>query len=103
MPEGRCELDGLMSKQEDNNYGRSDNYDLELVEKVLHLIERHHQEKHITPNITSLRNTMLAISALLHLECIKTQGLPGETFEEAAKDQLNIVTDAASTIRQRKN
>jgi hypothetical protein len=70
--------------------------DLELVEKILRMIERHHRDKLISPNIRSLRNTMLAVSALLHLEEIKTYGQPDETFDEAANKQLASVAEAAA-------
>jgi hypothetical protein len=71
-------------------------YDLELVSKIMRVIQTHHKDENVIPNITSLRNTMLAASALLHLIHSDAHGGSNETFVEAASAQLACVSQCAA-------
>ncbi len=51
--------------------------DTALTEKILQLIGSHHQALEIAPAPASLRDTLLAVAALLHLEAAKTGTGPG--------------------------
>ena len=85
------------------DYGSDSAYDMQLVEKIMQIIESHHEGEHINPSLKSLRNTMLAASALLHLAHVEAYGETGETFQDAAQDCFTSIAASAVTIRQRKN
>ncbi len=82
-----------MSEQGDstNNGGKSGcGYDLVLAAKVMSLIQQYHQDKDIAPEPVSLRNTMLAVAALLHIESLDYDDEDaGETFAQIARAQLD--------------
>jgi hypothetical protein len=74
-------------------------------------VARYNRDEHIIPDPLSLRDTMLAVAALLHLEVSKMNGgnplaaaAYGEQlhqmFANAAGDQLDAVVEAAAKIRQ---
>jgi hypothetical protein len=85
--------------------------DYRLVLKIMRTVDRHNRDEQIDPDPLSLRDTMLAMAALLHLEAIKMDGgnqlaAAGdgeqlrETFASAACRQLDAVAEAAATIRR---
>jgi hypothetical protein len=74
-------------------------------------VERYNRDGHIKPDPLSLRDTMLAVAALLHREAIKIDGANPlaaagdgeplrEAFASAACRQLDAVADAATIIRR---
>jgi hypothetical protein len=83
--------------------GSDGDYDMELVEKIMETIQSHHEGEHINPNLKSLRSTMLAASALLHLAYVEAYGETGETFQDAAQDCFTSIAATAVSIRQRRN
>ena len=85
------------------DYGSDGDYDMELVEKILQIIESHHEGEYINPNLKSLRNTMLAVSALLHLADVEAYGEREETFQDAAQNCFTSIAASAVGIRQRRN
>ena len=76
-----------------------------LVAKILALIERHHKEKHITACPTCLRNIMLSVAALAHIESVMQLFVSGEIpclgqrmtkmFAEVAHDRMEAMVDVA--------
>jgi hypothetical protein len=85
--------------------------DYGLVLKIMQTIECHHRDEQTNPDPRSLRDAMLAVAALLHLEAIKIKGRnqpieaeDGEalrkTFTGAACCQLDAVTEATAHIRR---
>ena len=76
-----------------------------LVAKILGVIEQHHQDKHITACPTCLRNTMLSVAALAHLESVMQLFVSGgrsslgqrltKMFAEVAHDRMELVADVA--------
>jgi hypothetical protein len=80
-----------------------DDYDLVLAEKILQTIQRYIQDEGTNPDPSSLRNTLLAVAALLHLQTSGSEANDvHEKFAEAASDQLEAVEEAAK-IAQHKN
>jgi hypothetical protein len=84
-----------MSEQGDrtNNGGKPGcDYDLVLAAKVMSMIKQYHQDEDIAPEPLNLRNTMLAIAALLHLESLDYDREDArETFAEIARAQLDEI------------
>jgi hypothetical protein len=85
--------------------------DCGLVVKIMRTVERYNRDEHINPDPRSLRDTMLAVAALLHIEAIKICSAnwlaaagDGEqirnAFASAACCQLDAVVEAATTIRR---
>jgi len=82
----------------------SEMHELTLVEKILRTIEQYNKEKNADPCPSCLRDAMLAVAALLHIEAARLEGenLVGggealeEEFGEAALDRLRAVTQAAA-------
>src|SRR5262245_41810654 len=85
--------------------------DYGLVLKIMHAIECYNRDEHIDPNPHSLRDTMLAVAALLHLEATKIDSMdqPGaaedgealrKTFTGAAWCQFDAIIAAAAIIRR---
>src|SRR5882672_8088183 len=76
-----------------------------LVAKIMGVIEQHHKEKHITACPTCLRNTMLSVAALAHLESAMQPFVSGgrsrlgqrltTMFAEVAHDRMEAVADVA--------
>jgi hypothetical protein len=65
-------------------------YDLALAAKVMSLIQQYHEDEDIAPEPVSLRNTMLAVAALLHLESFDYYGEDArKTFAQVARAQLD--------------
>ena len=104
----QTELDACMSGQDGgadggDNSGAGAEYDLALAEKIMRTIERYIQDEEINPDPLSLRNTMLAVAALLHLQSVEINGdALQETFAEAASGQMEAVMQVAVAL-QRKN
>jgi len=85
--------------------------DYSLILKIMRAVEHHNRDEHIVPDPRSLRDTMLAVAALLHIEAIKTDDTntlaPGgdrkqlrEVFAGAACCQLDAIIEAAAIIRR---
>src|SRR5215813_6550281 len=84
--------------------------DFGLVLKIMQTVERHNRNEHIFTDPLSLRDTMLAVAALLHMEALKMDGRDHlaavaeveelcETFAGAARCQLDAVVEAATILR----
>ena len=80
--------------------------ELALTKEIMGVIGRYHQHQHIDPSPLWLRNTMLAVAALLHLEAVtvaraKSQktAVDGkriiEEFAEAASERVEAVIGAS--------
>jgi hypothetical protein len=85
--------------------------DYDLVLKIMQTVERHNRDEQINPDPRSLRDTMLAVAALLHIEAIKMdcgsrraaaedREQFREAFAGAARCQLDAVAEAAAIIRR---
>jgi hypothetical protein len=85
--------------------------DYRLVLEIMQTVDRYNRDQHINPDPRSLRDTILAVAALLHIEAIKLSGgnqlaAAGdgeqlrETFAGAACCQLDAAVEAAATIRR---
>ncbi len=83
----------------------SEMHELALVEKVMRTIEQYNKEAKADPCPSCLRDAMLAVAALLHLEAARLAGAnsllsnPGaleEEFGEAARERLHAVTQVAA-------
>jgi hypothetical protein len=85
--------------------------DYGLVLKIMGTVEHHNSDEHIVPDPRSLRDTMLAVAALLHVEAIKMDEANShvvekvrerlhEAFGSAACRQLDAVVEAAALIRR---
>ena len=83
-----------------------DTHELALTQEIMGVIGRYHQHQHIDPSPLWLRNTMLAVAALLHLEAAtvaraksRKTAVGGksiiEEFTEAASERLEAVTEAS--------
>jgi hypothetical protein len=104
-------LDAPMSEQDhclkggpNCKFGVAD--ELALTEQIMREIKRYSRDKRVEPCPLCLRDTMLAVAALLHLEAAN---LPGEAegsqarrdkqmrskFKEAASRRLNAVVHAS--------
>jgi hypothetical protein len=77
-----------------------------LVAKILGVIEQHHKEKHIAGCPTCLRNIMLSVAALAHLESAMqffvSAGISSsgqrltKMFAELAHDRMEAVADVTA-------
>jgi hypothetical protein len=89
-------------------------HEVALTDKIMRTIARYNEGAHIEPCPACLRDTMLAVAALLHLEAAKLYAaksakarVGGERFEEsfakAAREGLKAVSeaDAVTTARQK--
>ena len=85
-----------------------DTQELVLVEQIMRVIGHFKQEEQINPCPICLRDSMLAIAALLHFEAAKINGGGSghttverlrldEAFTEAARERLNAVAHAAAS------
>lgn len=74
----------------------SEMHELTLVEKVMRTIEQYNREANADPCPACLRNAMLAVAALLHVEAARLCGARPEVLEEefgeAAREKLQAVT-----------
>jgi hypothetical protein len=82
-----------------------------LALKIMQTVERHNLDERIDPDPLSLRNTILAVAALLHIEAVRMYGgnqlagaetgeqLP-KTFSDAACNQLEAVVEAGAKIHR---
>jgi len=100
-----------MSEQDNCPNGRSEcdfeeRHELALAGRILRMIEGYTKDNATYPCPRCLRNSMMAIAALLHLEAEKMEqhgvceGLPEpgfvEGFAEAARERIISVMDAVS-------
>jgi hypothetical protein len=80
-------------------------YELALVEEIVATIGRYNQSHDVMPSAAYLRDTMLSVAALLHIEATKLDetairaiALKFESlaigFAEAAGERMNLVLDA---------
>ena len=85
-----------------NNGGKSGcDHDLVLAAKVLSMIKQYHEDEDIAPEPLSLRNTMLAIAALLHLESLDADIKDArESFAQIARAQLDEIMQAEIVARR---
>lgn len=74
--------------------------DTALVEEVLRAIARYCEKNNIVPCPVELRDTMLAVAALTHIEAAKMQcneaDVSANGFAEAACDRFDDVAGALS-------
>ena len=88
-----------------NNCDFAGAHALPLTKKIMGVIGRYCQDEHVDPCPSCLRDTMLAVAALLHLEAATVasakSGQPSvggnqiiEGFTEAASERLEAVTEA---------
>ncbi len=97
--EGSC-----LNGSEDCEFGHTQ--ELALVERIMRVIGHFKQDERINPCPICLRDTMLAVAALLHLEAAKINGGSGHTtiekhrvdeaFTEAARRRLNAVAQVVA-------
>jgi hypothetical protein len=80
-------------------------YDPKLAARILAAIEDYNRENQIVPSPAPLRDTMLAVAALLHLDAARASPAKSvlladdvvfDGFAEAAREQMRAVTDARS-------
>jgi hypothetical protein len=107
-------MDALIMSDGSGGIGQRDlsaRSDYGLVLKILQTVEHFNRDEHIIPDPRSLRDTMLAVAALLHIEAIKMEGAnplaaAGDgtqlrnAFAGAACCQLDAVADATAIIRR---
>jgi len=102
-----------MNEQETCPNGRQDcdfaeNHELALAGKILRMIESYTKDNETYPCPGCLRNSIMAIAALLHLEaakmdnnrCGKRSTEPGfvDTFTDAARERILSVMDAVVDV-----
>jgi hypothetical protein len=80
-------------------------HELTLVEEIMRTIEQYHKIKQADPCPVCLRNTLLAVAALLHFQSGRRGNFPGQAakqdaaeFGEAALGRLRDVIEAANSI-----
>ncbi len=70
--------------------------DPDLVNEIMRLIWRYCEAIQVVPCPTELRDTLLAVAALSHLEAAETDCTPielaGDDFAEAARESFRDVT-----------
>jgi hypothetical protein len=81
-----------------------DKHELSLVGEVLRTIERYSKRKKISPCPSCLRDSMLSVAAILHLEATKIETAKtrkphsgkrlGDTFAKSARSRLESVRQA---------
>jgi hypothetical protein len=87
----------------------AENHELALAGRILRMIEGYTQDNRTYPCPKCLRNSIMAIAALLHIEAEKEEmngSKPGcvkdmdavETFAEAARERIVSVMDAVVDI-----
>ena len=102
-----------MNEQDTCPSGRDDcdfaeNHELALAGKILRMIEGYTRDNETYPCPACLRNSIMAIAALLHLEaskmddggCGRRSTEPGfvDTFTDAARERILSVIDAVIDI-----
>ena len=79
-------------------------HELMLVEEIMRTIEQYNKDKQTGPCPACLRDTMLAVAALLHVQSGRARLHAGQAgraeaeFGEAALGRLRDVIEAASSI-----
>jgi hypothetical protein len=85
--------------------------DYDLVLKIMQTVESHNRDQHVEPDPRSLRDTLLTVAALSHIEAIKMEtGIQlaaaeygkqlRDTFANAACSRLDAVVEAAAKIHR---
>lgn len=75
---------------------------LTLVEKIMRAIDQFNRDVKASPCPACLRDVMLAVAALLHIEAARLEGKSApakaleDRFAEAARDRLEAVIQAAA-------
>ncbi len=74
-------------------------YDPTLVKRVMSVIEDYVREKNALPSPAPLRDTMLAVAAVLHMDAVRTRGAGDyesivEGFGNSARKQVRAVIEA---------
>jgi hypothetical protein len=96
------EEEGCPGGAEDCKY--REKHELVLVEEIMRTIEQYNKSKQAEPCPACLRDTMLAVAALLHVQAGRTSFHPGQAkraeaeFGEVALRRLRDVIEAASSI-----
>jgi hypothetical protein len=99
----------MMIEEEDCPAGAEDckypdKYEMALVEEIMRTIEQYHKGKEADPCPVCLRNTLLAVAALLHVQSRRRSLPAGQAkcdeaeFGEAALGRLRDVIEAANSI-----
>jgi hypothetical protein len=94
-----------------NGDGAGHQYDPGLTARIMSAIDDYSRENGVEPSPTPLRDTMLAVAALLHLEATRAargasqdEHIGLDAFAEAAREQLFAVIHASghkpSSVRQ---
>ena len=85
----------------------SEMHELALVEKVMREIEQYNKERDTDPCPVCLRDAMLAVAALLHMEAGRLGAAPSlaggpealeEEFGEAAREKLRAIAEATAAL-----
>jgi hypothetical protein len=83
----------------------SETHELTLVGTIMRTIEQYHKDVNADPCPVCLRDTMLAVAALLHLQAARIDGVNPrlgadgffeEDFGEAARESLRAVAETAA-------
>ncbi len=115
-PTGKVKIVRDMSKEESCPNGRSEcdfeeRHELALAGNILRMIENYSKNNQTYPCPKCLRNSIMAIAALLHLEAVKEDVLPCaekrpgdasfvESFAEAARERIVSVMDTVADLDQ---
>ena len=87
---------GRRAMNKDVNVVVAGSADPDLVNEIMHLIGRYCEAIQVVPCPEELRDIMLAVAALSHLEAAKLDCTPielaGEDFAEAARENFRDVT-----------
>jgi hypothetical protein len=77
--------------------GLGDQHELMLVETIMRTIKRYSEREHIEPCPKCLRDTLLNVAALLHLEVARIGAAKARDFDdhfaEAARERLNAIAE----------
>jgi hypothetical protein len=85
----------------------AENHEIALAGKVLRMIESYSRDHHTYPCPECLRNSIMAIAALLHIEAAKIGGENGkqdctqgahfvESFAETARERMASIMEASA-------
>ena len=103
-----CEDKACPNGHEDCDF--PEKHELALAGKILRMIEKYSEENRTYPCPGCLRNSIMAIAALLHLEAAKadeeesaqiSQAMPAgfvETFAEAARERMLSIMESVAGL-----
>ena len=87
-----------MSKEDHNQNGNfNDRRELALVEEIMRTIEQYGKDKQANLRPACLRDTMLAIAALLHLEAARVDSEDADRPRPRTKQLSDALAKAART------